>query len=335
MSAGPSSSKSYREPTVEDDDEDLDDLDDVLASFNKPSAAAPSIPEPPSKRATEKSPAAVDDEDFEASLVEGMETLLRQLAGDHPPGPMPDEAVSPVSSSSNHEGDLSKEEEEDAWQRAVEAMLSGEGLEALGLNENGDKARPDVARKGKVNGESRSKTSQDAKPDFDETIRRTMESLRAPKAGSSESDSKPDLAALLAQLGAGAGAGNGDLPGDDDDFGGLLDGMMASLMTREVLEEPMSELASKYPAYLASPPAGTSSADIKTYTAQHVLVDQIVATFRKPGYSDEQDGKEIARLVGEMQDLGGPPKEIMGELPEGFDLGSLGALGGDEGCNIM
>jgi peroxin-19 len=43
-----------------------------------------------------------------------------------------------------------------------------------------------------------------------------------------------------------------------------------------------------------------------------------VDTFRKPGYSDDKDGKEIVRMVGEMQELGGPPTEIMGELPEGF-----------------
>lgn len=40
--------------------------------------------------------------------------------------------------------------------------------------------------------------------------------------------------------------------------------------------------------------------------------------FKKPGYTDEKDGKDIARLVSEMQDLGGPPKEVMGDLPEGF-----------------
>jgi len=47
-------------------------------------------------------------------------------------------------------------------------------------------------------------------------------------------------------------------------------------------------------------------------------VQQILDTFRRPGYSDQKDGKEVAKRVGEMQDLGGPPKEIMGELPEGF-----------------
>jgi peroxin-19 len=74
----------------------------------------------------------------------------------------------------------------------------------------------------------------------------------------------------------------------------------------------------QYPDYLASPPKDLPAADLTKYKNQYALVQKIVDTFRKPGYSDDRDGKEIARLVGEMQDLGGPPQEIMGDLPEGF-----------------
>lgn len=54
------------------------------------------------------------------------------------------------------------------------------------------------------------------------------------------------------------------------------------------------------------------------YREQSTVVRKILDTFEKKDYSDEKDGKEVARLVGEMQDLGGPPKQIMGDLPEGF-----------------
>jgi hypothetical protein len=47
----------------------------------------------------------------------------------------------------------------------------------------------------------------------------------------------------------------------------------------------------------------------------------------------------VARLVGEMQDLGGPPKEVMGDMPEGLvssvrpgrsgELGKMGMSGWD------
>ncbi|KAK8858612.1 hypothetical protein IAR55_002841 [Kwoniella newhampshirensis] len=368
-----SGSSSYRNPTVddddEDDDEDLSDLDDVLASFNETRPAttttstSPKVPLPSSSsapaatRTTAASAAPVgDEEDFEASLMEGMESLLRQLAGDHPPGPMADSKTKPPDSSNNNNqasgsgmetgGQVSKEAEEEAWQKAVEMVLSGEGLSALGLDEKGETQASSSmstfsAVPGGPGGEPRPKAS------YEETLRKTMESLNAGgqrQPSTSAGGDGPDLAALLASLGGdtdllkvlnlnGLGDGeDGDGDGEDGDLAGVLEGMMAQLMTKEVLEEPMAELAAKYPPYLASPPSGTSPADLEKYTNQHILVQRITQTFKKADYSDEKDGKEIARLVSEMQDLGGPPKEVMGDLPEGFDLG---ALGGDEGCTIM
>ena len=188
-----------------------------------------------------------------------MESLLKQLAGDHPPGPMIDERSGPSVDESGRpsgakwsaperpgapEGEqpLSPEEEEKAWQRAVEMMLSGEGLEALGLDASGNPTGKAKEPEPKPQAGS---ASGDAKPDFEETLRRTMEQLKAPTGrGTSNEGGAGNLASLLAQLGSDpsalAGLGEGD-----DELGGLLDGMMAQLMTKEVLEEPMSELASK------------------------------------------------------------------------------------------
>ena len=241
---------------------------DVLASFNAPrfdigapravgiSAIPPPPDDPVSRPLHTASPPGDADEDFEASLVEGMESLLRQLAGDHPPGPMPDIVRSPPVPHPNGttpaslkkkegEAELSPEEEEIAWQKAVEMMLSGEGLEALGLDKNGERSsQPPAARNQDGGG---------VKPDFQETIRRTMESLNQPVASGSkgggsgstgQTGAPTNIAALLGQFGSAPSALDG-LGGDDDELGGLLDGMMTQLMTREVLEEPMAELASK------------------------------------------------------------------------------------------
>ncbi|CAK9780807.1 Pex19-domain-containing protein [Cutaneotrichosporon oleaginosum] len=308
--------KDHRSPTVDvddDDDEDLDDLDDVLDSFNappKPAAPAPAAAAPASAHA----PAGGDE--FEAELIEGMESLLRSLANDNPPGPMPGASTEKARDATPS---LGSEEEEKAFQRALEMMMSGEGLEAMGLD------------KGAAGPSARGPSKQSL--NFEETIKRAMESVNTGGAGAAGGrDEIPgDLAALLKQLGEDPSAldGFGD---DDDELGGLLDGMMAQLMSKEVLEEPMTELAAKYPAYLEKPPSGVSASDLDKYRKQHGLVKRILDVFQRPGYTDERDGKEVAKLVGEMQDLGGPPNEIMGDLPEGFDLG---ALGGEEGCVIM
>ncbi|OCF33526.1 hypothetical protein I316_04948 [Kwoniella heveanensis BCC8398] len=390
-----SASQAYRNPTVEEDDDedddDFDDLDDVLASFNAPkqqagettsssgrrnlplsSGQTSSMPSNATAAATGSHPGGMeagadggDEDDFEASLMQGMESLLRQLAGDHPPGPMagpgpvpqlvPSSTPQTTSSSIPSHGQISgsgaagpngqngngmsKEAEEEAWKKAVEMVLSGEGLAALGLNEDGSShGKGKSASNGNASSSSASPaaTSRAAKPSYEETLQRTLDSLNT--AGTKPTSSKtnsgqPDLASLLASLGGDpdllknldlgdfGGAGEGDGEGDDGDLADVLEGMMSQLMTKEVLEEPMTELASKYPPYLASPPPGTPAADLDKYKAQYVLVQRILSVFAKPNYSDERDGKEIAGLVSEMQDLGGPPKEVMGDMPEGFVSG--------------
>ncbi|WVR06375.1 hypothetical protein IAU60_003406 [Kwoniella sp. DSM 27419] len=347
--AGPSK-QPYRDPAVDhheddEDEDDLDDLDDVLASFNAPKGNAKSKPlseQPQAQPIEAQGPSATVDDDgdeFEASLVEGMESLLRQLAGDHPPGPMPGPPMTASGPSSSAGPRLSKEAEEEAWQKALEAVLSGEGLAAMGLDDDGRKS--DTAAASTSAGGQTS-----TKPSYEETLAQTMKSLNTAgtkPAGAAGADGQPDLAALLASLGGDPdllkNLGDLDLggggEGDDGDLADVLEGMMGQLMTKEVLEEPMSELAEKYPPYLASPPSGTSEADLQKYRSQYEIVQKILAIFRKPSFSDEADGKEIAALVSDMQDLGGPPKEIMGDLPEGLGALGLDGAGGEDGCCIM
>lgn len=309
---------------------------DVLDSFNKPKSALGKRPQASTSASASPAPKApapapggpsgkVEEggEEFEAQLIEGMESLLRQLATENPPGPMAGE----TSATADSPKKLSPEEEEKAFQQALEAMLSGEGLEALGVDKKNPRAAPPPAA-----------AAAGAKPtSFEETIKKAMENINqgGSNAGGGSDGMPGDLAALLQQLSSDPSALDGldGLGDDDDELGGLLDGMMAQLMSKEVLEEPMGELALKYPEYLANPPKDVSAADLEKYKKQHELVKQIVDVFKRPNYEDSTDGKEVARLVGEMQDLGGPPNEIMGELPEGFDLGAL--TGGGEGCVVM
>lgn len=169
-------------------------------------------------------------------------------------------------------GGLSADEEEKAFQRAIEMMLSKEGIDALGLDdddldgeEGEDRDRKPALPTSQFKTESTSSGPNPRiksipnsgpssnRPDpvsFEETIRKAMESLntageKKSSSGSAGMDGIPsdpaELAKLLAQLGNDP---NLDLEGDDE-LSGILDGMMGQLMTREVLEEPMSELASK------------------------------------------------------------------------------------------
>lgn len=223
---------------------------DVLDSFNNPksslgkhaqeetsrSAAIPTAPIGGTSGPA-AAPGTQDDDEFEASLIEGMESLLRNLANEHPPGPMVDGKAGPSAGTSSSAREatpgMSSEEEERAFQKAVEMMLSGEGMDAMGMGKASTGATPGAAATPK------------APASFDETIRKTMESLNQGGAGAGQNADMPDdIAALLRQLSENPGALDG-LDGEDDDLGGLLDGMMAQLMSKEVLEEPMNELAAK------------------------------------------------------------------------------------------
>jgi hypothetical protein len=84
-----------------------------------------------------------------------------------------------------------------------------------------------------------------------------------------------DLSALSASLGLDGKAGGALGEGGDEGMGGVLDGMMRGLMTKEILMEPLEELAEKVslrsfspsfalcrlgslPAYLLEPPLACS-----------------------------------------------------------------------------
>jgi peroxin-19 len=183
-----------------------------------------------------------------------MESLLRQLAGDHPPGPMP--GTTDTTSTAGKKSDLSPEDEEKAFQRAIEMMLSTEGMAAMGLDDKeplppSSSKKPQSSKPSTSTSKAGTAPGNGSKPDvtaFEETIRKAMESLNSaggPAAGAGAGGGGPsdpaELAKLLASLGNDP---NLDLEGDDE-LSGILDGMMGQLMTREVLEEPLSELASK------------------------------------------------------------------------------------------
>lgn len=233
------------------DHETSADTADVLESFNKPksalgkrtgpsstSASASPAPKAPGSSGGGPIAGAEGGEEFEAQLVEGMESLLRQLANDNPPGPS---AGHTKANDGSPEKKLSPEEEEKAFQQALESMLSGEGLEALGMDKKpGSRAPPSGTKP----------TS------FEETIKKAMENINqgGSNAGGGSDGMPGDLAALLQQLSSDPSALDGldGLGDDDDELGGLLDGMMAQLMSKEVLEEPMAELAQKVSSQLTA-----------------------------------------------------------------------------------
>ncbi|KAG9036877.1 Peroxisome chaperone and import receptor [Tulasnella sp. JGI-2019a] len=321
-------------PVTVEEDEDLDDLDDVLEQFSKPqskpaaSTSAASKPQygPPPPPSLDPSPtgdmAGDLGPDFAAELAANMESLMKELVGGDP-------AIT---------ADVNPEEEREmreAWEKLIIGDLEGDSMttgmskglpEFKGTSKAGDKGKAPAAK---------GAPTEDA---FQKTIKEAMDRLKTSddSAKANTASSSDPLAQLLSQLGdVPAIDGDGE---DEGDMKGLLESLMSQLMSKELLYEPLKELDEKYPEYFKNEGPKIPEADLDKYKKQHALVAQTVKIFENPAYSDdnsEQSG-QVLKLMSEMQNLGSPPPEIMGELPPGWALGSDGMpnMAGGEGCVI-
>ncbi|KAJ7239946.1 Pex19 protein family-domain-containing protein [Mycena haematopus] len=317
--------------TLDTESDDLDDLDDVLDQFSPhappPSATTPTFsgrprtntrvdappgPMPGNGLATlgegDENPDALEA-DFAKELAKGMESLMREIA-----------AANPDVGEQGGEGEDAEGEGEAArFKAAWEAMLIQEM--------DGAAASAGVSAEG-----------AGATDDFQAKIRAAMhklnegESTLQDEASAAGGDS---LEALLAQLNGLGGEGGADLPADEAELAGFIENMMGELMSKEVLYEPLTELADKFPPYLAShspssvPPL--LAADRTRYESQLARVRTVLAIFDAPDFRDEDKEKRerVVSLMAEMQSFGSPPPELMGPLPPG-----LSALGSEDNCVV-
>ena len=108
------------------------------------------------------------------------------------------------------------------------------------------------------------------------------------------------LAKLTGQL---AGAG----PGDPQ---GFLDGIMQQLLSKDVLYEPMRDIAQKYPQWLESNRDALSAEDLARYGKQFEHLQELVRLYE----TSPNDFEGIVARLQEMQACGQPPEAIIKEL---------------------
>ncbi|KAI9282375.1 Pex19 protein [Umbelopsis sp. AD052] len=184
-------------------------------------------------------------------------------------------------------------------------------------------------------GASSAPVDPESKKSFQETIAQTMNKLRdsSDKVETDLSEESEDafMQEMMRQMEGMA---------DNSEFQNMLEGMMSQLMSKELLYEPMKDLATKYPDWLEKNKDTTPKDEYEKYEQQYNYVKQIVAKYEDPKFDekDEKQATEVVDLMQKMQELGQPPSEMMDEMAPGMNLGPEGMPDMsklNEQCSIM
>lgn len=126
------------------------------------------------------------------------------------------------------------------------------------------------------------------------------------------------------------------------EFSLVMRNVMRSLLSKEMMLPSFKELSEKYPAWLEENKSKLSEEELKRYTSQLEVVQQIVAELEKEGEGDADAEKDhfdrMIKLMGEAQELGQPHPELTAQLNNAIDDSKMDAMLKDSGvdqCSIM
>eukprot|EP00934_Nitzschia_sp_Nitz4_P007671 Nitzschia sp. Nitz4//scaffold38_size140716//110198//111094//NITZ4_003162-RA/size140716-augustus-gene-0.127-mRNA-1//1//CDS//3329550123//7661//frame0 len=127
-----------------------------------------------------------------------------------------------------------------------------------------------------------------------------------------------------------------------DDFGSeeLVDGMMSQLLSKDLMYEPMKDVADKFPEWLEANKSKLSASDYQKYEKQYESFKKVVKQYE----TNPDDFGSLMELMQEVQEYGQPPADIVNELAPGLELGEDGMpkvnpldqmLGNGDDCCLM
>jgi len=157
---------------------------------------------------------------------------------------------------------------------------------------------------------------------------------------------------MMSSLGGGMGGDQGDWGGglaeggDEGSFMPLMQGMMKNLLSRDVLYPSLKEISAQYPAWLSANKGKVDDESYRKYERQFHMMTDILTEFDSERESDGEGVKtrrfeKILDIMQQMQELGHPPKEIVGDIPSGLDVDDNGlpqmfsGMTNNEQCQIM
>lgn len=162
---------------------------------------------------------------------------------------------------------------------------------------------------------------------LDDRLSQTIKQMSKNSEGLTGQPTEEELQAMFANM----GMHDGTNPGGFDNLIPMMEGMMQSLLSKELLYPAMKDIADKFPDWLADNRSKISEADYNKHNKQYDLTKKICFKFEEEeeGVEENEDIKkarfdQIMSLMQEMQSLGHPPKELTGESSPAFQFDAEG-----------
>lgn len=182
----------------------------------------------------------------------------------------------------------------------------------------------------------------------EDTLAATLAALAAQHGNGSRetgSEQTPPPEDIFAQLFAAAAGGSGSSTGgtpctnkpssssatadasnekesisSDPQLTSFLDSLMHQLLSKEVLYQPMKDIASKYPQWLTDHEDKLSDGDKDRYTKQLQCITELIYIYE----NDPTNYPVLMNTLQTMQGCGNPPDDIVEELAPGMKFGGEG-----------
>lgn len=296
-------------PETHDEEEDLDDLDDLLDDF-----AGEVLSKPPGAGA--KAGTSTQG----SSVAGGAAADNKESSNKHETGE--------GSSSQNAQSDIKDGPVNEEFKDKLEELIKDLNIQ--------DPETKDQFHQLVQNFEDQydNKFTKDPKS-FDNIMQDTMERLKNSgktideQIKNDQSGANPEdlLSQLLSSF------GNTE-DGKDFDMSKLLVDMLEQLSSKGILYDPIKDLNTKFPDYLSENKTTLSTEEYDNFSKQYEITNDIVAVFESEGYSDDDSAQreKVNSLLESLQELGQPPKDLVGDTGD-FPYPGYGGTAGMDFSN--
>ncbi|GLV36650.1 Peroxin 19 [Carabus blaptoides fortunei] len=161
--------------------------------------------------------------------------------------------------------------------------------------------------------------------DFASTISQTLQNLSLGAENLQNPFSEQDIMNMF----GGGGGETGGAGNEQNAFLPFMQGMMQSLLSKEVLYPSLKDILDKFPGWLDENKSKLDAAELERYTKQKDLMNEVCTELEAEQESDSDAMKrerfdKVLNLMQNMQNLGHPPAELVGDTGPGLQFDAQG-----------